>query len=183
VSGEWKEEVEEIADLPHEEGALPAIGDKRLEPDIAACFREALETAAEDKPLLLVFDRFSGGGFRRLPTEDFKQLVEHLFKPLAANPTSNVKLVFCATSAEIRDFGLINFPQACRTTLDLPAVINNDDLIKYAVEADFFKHSQVEDIARLMLDLPDDSNSTGLGRLGPLRSMLVDRGLTWERML
>jgi|688.fasta_scaffold44118_2 hypothetical protein len=183
VSGEWKEEVEEIADLPHEGGALPAIGDKRLEPDIAACFREALETAAEDKPLLLVFDRFSGGGFRRLPTEDFKQLVEHLFKPLAANPTSNVKLVFCATSAEIRDFGLINFPQACRTTLDLPAVINNDDLIKYAVEADFFKHSQVEDIARLMLDLPDDSNSTGLGRLGPLRSMLVDRGLTWERML
>jgi hypothetical protein len=185
VSGEWKEEeeVEEIADLPHEGGALPAIGDKRLEPDIAACFREALEAASEDKPLLLVFDRFSGGGFRRLPTEDFKQLVEHLFKPLAANPTSNVKLVFCATAAEIRDYGLLNFPQACRTTLDLPTEINNDELVKYAVEADFFKHRQVKDIARMMLDLPDNLNSSGLGRLGPLRSMLVDRGLTWERML
>jgi hypothetical protein len=183
VSGEWKQ-AEGIADLPDERGALPAIGDKRLEPDIAACFREALEAAAEDKPLLLIFDRFSGGGFRRLPTEDFKQLVQHLFKPLAANPTSNVKLVFCATASEIQDFGLTNFPENCRIKLEVPGQLEKGELIRYALEADSFKNQAlVKGIAEYLLDAPNNLNLCGMGRLGPLMALLVNQGVTWERMI
>lgn len=183
VSGEWKE-AEENADLPVEGGALPAIGDKRLEPDIAARFREALEAAAENKPLLLVFDRFSSGGLRKLPPDEFKQLVQHLFKPLAANPASNVKLVFCATASEIQDFGLTNFPENCRIKLEVPSQLEKKDLIRYALEADSFKDPDtVKGIAEYLLEAPNNLNLCGLGRLGPLMAALVSQGVKWERMI
>jgi hypothetical protein len=180
--GEW-EEAEGLADLQPEKGALPATGDKRLEPTIAACFLEALEAAAENRPLLLVFDRFSGGGYRKLPPEEFKQLVQHLFVPLTAKPSTSVKLVFCATDAEIQDYGLTSFPEDCRVKLEIPAKLDKSELIRYALEADSFKNQPlVRGIAEFLLDAPNNLNLCGLGRLGPLMALLVNQGVTWERM-
>jgi hypothetical protein len=181
--GEW-EGAEGLADLPPERGALPAIGDKRLEPAIAACFLEALEAAAEDQPLLLVFDRFSGGSYRKLPPEEFKQLVEHLFMPLVSKPSSNVKLVFCATAAELQDYGLSILPDDCRIRLDIPAKFENKELVRYALEADWYRnHDLVEGITEILLNAPNNLNLCGMGRLKPLMGALVLQGITWERML
>lgn len=184
VPGEWVEE-ERIADQPllEEKGSLPANGDKRLEPIISACFREALKAAAEDRPILLVFDRFSGD-IKKLQSEDFKQLVQHLFKPLVTDPRSNVKLVFCSTAAEYHEFGLSFFPEECRVVVKTPASLGNDELVECAKEADFFRNPDVVgDIARILLKAPNDLHLSGLGRLGPLQAALVAQGLSWERMI
>jgi hypothetical protein len=189
--GEWNE-----AHHPGDEVAddftltlLPANGEKRLEPEICAEFHAALQQVAEERPLVLVFDKFTSGNSRLVSPDDFELIVNHLFKPIAQDKSSRVKLVFCANALEREIYKLSDLPQTVNCSV--PANITDDLLADYAVEMMRFDETypavtastlraKLKVLAEAVFGLPtlDDplQQPQGMAKLGKLDSLLKQSG-------
>jgi hypothetical protein len=178
--GEWRDDE-------HPEGAIEdgfkpptANGEKRLEPDVCGAFFEALKRAvsvAVPRPLVLVFDKLGGpAGERLLDPREFEQLIRHLFRPIAQDPGSMIKLVFSVNTAEHADYKLSLLPPAQASTYDLAHEYTEQELIEFATEMLWFnEEDKVRKVAEALFGYVDEDADApkGLARLSlvlePLR--------------
>jgi hypothetical protein len=154
-----------------DDGPIPAKSEDRFEPIVCAEFLAALKEVAKDKPLVLVFDKFTGPDALRLVSpEDFAHLVTHLFGPIAKDPSSRVKLVFSVNATERVAYRLDDLPGQ-PLIYTVPDKVETEDLVRYAVEMVLpdkkEEEEKVRNLANILLqfDLPQK----GMGRLGPVR--------------
>jgi CHAT domain len=182
--GEWIEAAHPAAEIADDFSLelLPAMGEERLEPAICGEFFDALKKAAEDKPLVLVFDKFTDANSRLVSPDDFAQIVTHLFKSIALEKDGLVKLVFCANAVERETYKLTELPQPL-VYYDVPADFHIEELVQYAVDMvrfdpKAFDEATVADnqallkaVADALLRLPSGNPETapqGIARLSKL---------------
>ena len=145
---------------------------------MCAAFHAALRAVAEKRPLILVFDRFTGpNGERLLPKEDFDQLVAHLFQPIADDAESCVKLVFCMNQTESTDYNLGPLKGAFTRSYDLPVEYSDADLEELAGDMLWTDDPGPRQLAATLLKFSQgDPPLCGLARLKPVLSALSALG-------
>jgi hypothetical protein len=183
AAGEWVEAEHPEADIPDDYQRLGALGDKRLEKEIGALFLEALRGFSRDKPLILVFDQIEGlNGERLLPVAEFDQLVQHLFVPIAHDPSLPIKIAVIATNMQVSDFKLSQIPPTVVANHNVPATVPDGDLTALAAEMLWFQdESKVTEFAKGVFQLPDDQHPPlkGLARLAIVWGMIRMRKPTY----
>jgi hypothetical protein len=176
ISDDHPEEVE-ISD----NGDPPkASGEQRLEKPVCEDFLLALQEVAKNRPLILVFDRFSGPNSERLlPKEDFNQLVTHFFLPIAEDPISRIRLVFCMNQPERAEYEIGPLIGAYARSYELPVAYSVEDLAELATEMLWSEDAplkEIRQIATLLLGLPEGyPQHNGIARLKPLLKMLIEQ--------
>jgi hypothetical protein len=143
---------------------LGARGEERIEGKVCASFLDALRSAASHTPTILVFDRFIGpSGERLLPVSEFAHLVNYLFRPIALDPASKVKLVFVVNQGQQMDFGLNRLPPDRVLSWNLPVEYPREQLAKLASEMLWLDDPQherwVTDFTTAILDMPSDPDA------------------------
>lgn len=175
--GEWVEADHPEPEITDHMDPWTARGERRLEEDVCAGLLKALKAAAGQRPLILVFDRMGGpNGERLLPPPDFERLIEYLFRPIAEDPTSQIKLVFCATDAEAVDYKLSLIPADKRIDYKVPVDVLPEKLGELANEMLWFREPKVKLLAIQLAGFPADSNAPkGLAQLEAVLTMLKRR--------
>lgn len=176
--GEWVEADQPAHEIADDMSPWTAKGEKRLESTVCARFLEALKVAAGGRPLILVFDRLGGpNGERLLPPPDFEQFVIHLFRPIAEDPASLIKLVFSATDSEASDYKLDLLPTDKRVEQKVPVAFSDAQLGKLADEMLWFKNPKVERMATQLFEFSLDTNAPkGLARLKAVLTAIENVG-------
>jgi CHAT domain len=181
--GEWIEAEHPEAEIPDQYQPLTALSEKQPQEEIGAFFLEALRSAAGEKPLVLVFDQLEsseGGRERLLPVDEFEQLVRRLFLPIAAAPSSLVKIAIVATNAQAAAFGLAPTPAGYADRVaryELPIKVTDDELAALAVEMMWFKDEKwIKELATILLLRRQTRIPTpqGLARLLVVRNAIKD---------
>ena len=91
-----------------------------------------------------MFDQLEGGEGGRerlLPVDEFDQLIQRVFLPIAAAPASLVKVAVVATKTQAAAFKLMPLPPRYAGRVakyELPIDVTNDELAALAVEMMWF---------------------------------------------
>ena len=169
LAGDWEEADKtalQISDLA-DDGPIQAKSEDRFERVLCAEFLAALKEVAKDKPLVLVFDKFTGPDALRLVSpEDFAYLVTDLFGPIAKDAASRIKLVFSANSNERGAYRLNEI--ANFLTITVPDKVETEDLVRYAVEMLRFQDEDKIKVTAANL-LSYDYDEKGMARLAIIR--------------
>jgi hypothetical protein len=165
-AGEWNELQHGSLDVRDDGRPLGALGENRIEDKVCASFLDALRAAAAHTSTILVFDRFSGpSGERLLPASESAHLVNYLFRPIALDPKSNVKLVFVVNQGQQIEFGLNRIPPDRVLNWNLPVEYPREQLAKLAAEMLWLDDPQherwrwVTGLTTHILDMPSDPDA------------------------
>lgn len=180
-TGEWTE-ADHINDpeIPDDDGILPGKGEKLLEPVVCARFWAALKAAAGARPLILVFDRLGGpNNERTLMMRDFEQLILNLFRPIAQETNSIIKLAFSASGPEATDYKLGSLPAQNTVKFQVPTEFDDEQLAKLAAEMLWFhEESEIENLAKRLFLFPRPHRmEKGLARLKFVLEALKDTSI------
>jgi hypothetical protein len=180
-AGDWTAAEHGHLDVADDERQLGANGEKRLESKVCASFLDALKLAAGAAPLILVFDRFVGpAGERLLPVDEFAHLVKHVFRPIAVDPASNVKLVFVVNQGQQVEFKLNGLPPENVLDWSLPVNYSREEYAKLAAEMLWLENSAQEAVLKqlteALLDFPAAPDAPqGLAFLQQIQMALEQR--------
>jgi hypothetical protein len=179
--GEWKESAHPDGLPIADEGApFDAKGEKLLEAPICARFHEALKAVAAQRPLILVFDKFTGlEGGALVNRTSFEKLVLHLFKPIADDRASQIRLVFSVTPTERTTFQLPLLTGAGVHNCTLETNYSDDALVSLALEMCWYQGEDViTALAKALLKAQQGNQSLqGLARLAWIHGAVKDSPL------
>jgi hypothetical protein len=170
VVGDWDAAAVPAGKVADDNLALAARGEKAPHPIVGASFVAALrEAAAVASPLVLVLDNFPG----LLSPGECELLVRHVFRPIAEDADSQVKVVFGVTSAQVVEYKLSLLPAPKTMKYAIPDQFSDDQLIQLASELVWFQdESNVQDVATWVLSRPRPPNLTGLGLLSKVHQTI-----------
>jgi hypothetical protein len=175
LKGEWVA-ADHPGEIKDEHAPLQATGENLLS-QIFSSFAEALREAAKPRPLLLVFDDFSGQqGERFLPSEEFKAMVRGLFIPLVQSRDGSVKLIFTSTKVDHDYYGLSALPRERVQTLTVQHDFTDDQVYQHAREMFWYEMDQAWDQVAQAIVKITPANLKGLARLSALREMVEKYG-------
>lgn len=168
--GEWVEADHPETTIDDDGLKLTLKGEERLEPAICQGFHNALQAVAREKPLILVFDSFTLNNERMLSPEDFRQLLTHLFRPIALESQGRIKLAFSVTPTERAAYQLADLAQHPIVSYVLPDNYPPAQLVEYAAELlQFNNEPLVREAAELFLvKFPEERPWRGIARLKTL---------------
>jgi hypothetical protein len=175
AKGEWVEAGQpEI--IPDDYAPLQATGENLLAL-VFSSFAEALREAAKARPLLLVFDQFSGAqGARFLPAEEFKAMVRGLFILLVQSGDGSVKLIFTIARADYEYYGLSALPRDRVHTVTVQHDFTDDQIYQCAREMFWYQMDDAWESIAMGVARLRSADLKGLARLGALRTLVEKVG-------